>query len=131
MVLIDTSVFINFLKDVENIKTAKFKELLDLKIPYGINAYIYQELLQGTKTKKDFKLLKDYLSTQRFYYLNNGLSSYEEAAKIYFKCRKNGIAISSTIDCLIAQTCIENDIYLLHDDKDFDLISKIVEVKIY
>jgi len=69
--------------------------------------------------------------SNNFYHLNNGLTSYEEAAKIYFKCRKNGIAISSTIDCLIARTCIENDIYLLHDDKDFDLISKIIEIKIY
>ncbi len=131
MVLIDTSVFINYLKNIENKKVIKFRELLDLEIPFGINIYIYQELLQGTKTEKDFNLLKKYLNTQKFYYLNNSLKPYEEAAKIYFKCRKKGITISSTIDLLIAQTCIENDIYLLHDDKDFDLISKIIKIKIY
>ncbi|GAH26719.1 unnamed protein product, partial [marine sediment metagenome] len=37
MVLVDTSVLINYLGDVINNKTAKFTELLDLKIPYGIN----------------------------------------------------------------------------------------------
>jgi len=131
MVLVDTSVFINYLKNIENKKVIKFKELLDLKIPFGINPYIYQELLQGTKTEKDFNLLKKYLDTQNFYYLSNGLKSYEEAAKIYFNCRKKGITISSTIDLLIARTCIENDIYLLHDDKDFDLISKMIKIKIY
>lgn len=131
MVLVDTSVLINYLGDVINNKTAKFTELLDLKIPYGINFYIYQEILQGAKTEQDFELLKNYLGTQRFYYLHKGINSYEEAAKIYFDCRKNGLTISSTIDCLIAQTCIENNIYLLHDDKDFDLISKIIKIKIY
>lgn len=131
MVLVDTSVLINYLGDVINNKTAKFTELLDFKIPYGINVYIYQEILQGAKTEQDFELLKNYLDTQRFYYLHKGINSYEEAAKIYFDCRKNGLTISSTIDCLIAQTCIENNIYLLHDDKDFDLISKIIKIKIY
>ncbi|TET51656.1 MAG: VapC toxin family PIN domain ribonuclease, partial [Actinomycetota bacterium] len=71
MVLIDTSVFINYLKNIENKKVIKFRELLDLEIPFGINIYIYQELLQGTKTEKDFNLLKKYLNTQKFYYLNN------------------------------------------------------------
>jgi len=62
--------------------------------------------------------------------LNKGINSYKEAAGIYFDCRKKDLAISGTIGCLIAQTCIENDIYLLHDDKDFDLISKIIKIKI-
>lgn len=47
------------------------------------------------------------------------------AAKLYFKCRKKGITIRSTIDLLIAQTAIENDLYLLHDDNDFTLIAKV------
>jgi predicted nucleic acid-binding protein len=131
MVLVDTSVMINYLRDVKNEKVSKFHELIDLNIPFGINSYIYQELLQGTKTEKSFEDLKKYLETQKFYYLNDGLKSFEEAAKIYFKCRKAGLNISSTIDFLIVQTCIENDIYLLHDDSDFDKISDLVRIKIY
>ncbi|MCJ7666510.1 MAG: PIN domain nuclease [Actinobacteria bacterium] len=131
MILVDTSVLINYLKNVESSKVSKFREVLEIKIPFGINPYIYQELLQGTKTEKKFNLLKRYLDTQRFYYLKNGLRSYEEAARVYFKCRKKGITISGTIDFLIVQTCIENDLFLLHDDKDFDLISNIVNIKIY
>lgn len=54
-----------------------------------------------------------------------GRKSYEMAAELYFKCRKNGIAVRSNIDLLIAQTAIENDLYLLHDDRDFSLIASI------
>jgi predicted nucleic acid-binding protein len=57
--------------------------------------------------------------------------SYASAAKIYFKCRKKGITISSTIDCLIAQSAIENNLFLLHNDSDFDRISKVVGLKIF
>ncbi|MEQ6358376.1 hypothetical protein SAMN04244560_00243 [Thermoanaerobacter thermohydrosulfuricus] len=40
---------------------------------------------------------------------------------------KKGITIRSTIDLLIAQTAIENNLYLLHDDKDFSLIAQVDE----
>ena len=54
-----------------------------------------------------------------------GRKSYEMAAELYFRCRKHGITIGSTIDLLIAQTAIENDLYLLHDDRDFSLMASI------
>jgi hypothetical protein len=63
--------------------------------------------------------------------LREPIDSFAEAAKIYLGCRKQGITIRSTIDCLIAQTALENDLFLLHDDKDFDAIAKIVPLKFY
>jgi predicted nucleic acid-binding protein len=39
--------------------------------------------------------------------------------------------INSTIDCLIAQTAIENNLYLLHNDSDFDNIAKVVDLKMF
>ncbi|MBZ4687448.1 MAG: hypothetical protein PWQ96_1415 [Clostridia bacterium] len=124
MVLVDTSVLISFFKGIKNEQVKKLEEIITKGIPFGINNYIYQELIQGTKTKKEFDLLKDYLSTQRFYGLKNGLRSYENAALLYFNCRKKGITIRSTIDLLIAQTAIENNLYLLHDDRDFSYIAR-------
>jgi predicted nucleic acid-binding protein len=131
MVLVDTSVLIDYLVGNENKKTEKFSEILSLNIPYGINFYIYQELLQGAKTEKDFNLLKKYLESQRFFYIKNGKDSYAKAAKIYFDCKKKGLNISSTIDCIIVQICIENNLYLLHNDKDFEMMSQVVNINFY
>ncbi|HEY4695806.1 MAG TPA: PIN domain nuclease [Candidatus Hydromicrobium sp.] len=131
MVLVDTSVFLDYLIGNENEKTEKFDEILNLNIPFGINFYIYQELLQGTKTEKDFYLLKRFLDSQRFFYLKNGKDSYAEAAKIYFDCRKKGFNISGTIDCIIARICIENNLYILHNDKDFEMMSQVVNINFY
>ena len=51
-------------------------------MPWGLNLYIYQEILQGAKDIKEFNNLKKYFSTQRFYYLNDGKKSFEKASLI-------------------------------------------------
>ncbi len=131
MVLVDTSVMIDYLEGNGNEVVLRFQYILDNNIPFGINLFIYQEVLQGVKTEKDFEKVKKYLDTQRFYTLKEERESYASAAKIYFKCRKKGITTKSTIDCLIAQTAIENNLYLLHNDSDFDNIAKVVDLKMF
>lgn len=132
MILVDTSVMIDYLSDNENDAMLKFKYVLDNNIPFGINPFVYQEVLQGVQTEKDFDRVKRYLDTQRFYSLKDEKESFVSAARIYFKCRKKGITIGSTIDCLIAQTAIENSLFLLHNDSDFDNIAKVVsDLKIF
>ncbi len=131
MVLVDTSVMIAFLKGIENAAVDKFSALLDSGIPFGINSVIYLEILQGVRNVREFNTVKKYLGNQRFYELKDIRKSYELAAMIYYKCRKKGITVSSTIDCLIAQTAIENNLILLHDDKDYEKIAKVVKLKFF
>lgn len=132
MILVDTSVFIDYLKGKNNNSTQNLEYILESKIPYGINDFIYQEILQGAKDRKEFSLLKKYFETIPFYYLQNGKESYEKASMLHVVCKQKGITIRSTIDLLIAETAIENDLYLLHNDNDFQLMSKVVKnLKIY
>ena len=119
MVLIDTSVLIPILKDVRTAETEKFEEIVEKGIPYGICNYVYQELLQGVRTENQFEILKDYLDTQRFYDLRDGRESYANAAKMFYKCQKAGITIRKGFDLIIAQIAVENNLRLLHNDKDF------------
>jgi hypothetical protein len=131
VVLVDTSVLIDYFNGVDNRYVNKLQFIFDSGIPFGINSLIYQELLQGTKTEKEFNKLKTYLDTQVFYDLKDKKISFAKAAEIYFRCRKKGLQVGSTIDCLIAQTAIENDLLLLHNDEDFEKISKVVRLKFY
>lgn len=68
MILVDTSVLIDFFKGIENKPTRKFKKILTQKIPFGINSFIYQEVLQGAKSEQEFTLLKTYLESQHFFH---------------------------------------------------------------
>ncbi len=131
MILVDTSVLIDFFKGNSNTAVQLFRKVIQQEIPFGISSIIYQEILQGAKTEHEYKILKDYLGSQHFFNPENERNSYSDAASIYFKCRKNGITIRSTIDCLIAQVAIECDLYLLHNDKDFSRMSDIVDLKIF
>lgn len=132
MILVDTSVLIDYFRGRENKSAGRFSEIVNNKIPFGINNYIYQEILQGAASEKDFNNLRDYLNTQIFYELTKGLQSHENAASLYFRCRKRGLTIKSTIDFLIAETAIENNLMLLHNDSDFTSMAKIIkELKIY
>ena len=131
MILVDTSVLIDFLKGDKTESCEKFKNILQQGIPFGINSFVFQEVLQGAKSEKEYRLLRQYLETQRFYHPKDPIDSFGKAARINFKCRKKGVTIRSTIDCIIAQTAMEHDLFLLHSDTDFDAMATIVPLKVY
>lgn len=66
------------------------------------------------------------MSTQRFYHPWDPVDSYKEAALLYFRCRRGGVTVRSAIDCLIARIAIEHDLFLLHNDTDFENIARII-----
>jgi len=124
--LIDTSIWIDYFRETKNSSIKEFSHILENNLPYAINSIIYQEILQGAATENDFNRLKTYLITQRFFHLKNKIVSYEAAAMLYFQCRYKGITVRSTIDCLIAQTALENNLILLHNDRDYCQIQSII-----
>jgi predicted nucleic acid-binding protein len=131
MILVDTSVLIDFFKGRKNDPCRKFELLLQQDIPFGINSFIFQEVLQGAKTEKEYKTLRKYLETQRFYHVKGPVDSFAEAARIYFDCQQKGFTVRSTIDCLIAQTALEYNLFLLHNDNDFNVMATIIGLKMY
>ena len=82
--------------------------------------------MQGSKDEKEFSTLKSYLKYILLYSLKLDVQSFENAAQLNFRCRRKGITIRSTIDLLIAETAIENNIALLHDDENYVNMSKVI-----
>ncbi len=131
MILVDTSVLIDFFKGVDNSATIKLIEIIEKNIPFGITSLIYQEVLQGAKTVAEFKLLHEYLSSQTFFHPVDQVTSYENSAKIFFDLRRKGFTVRSSIDCFIAQIAKEQNLFLLHNDRDFIQICKLAKIKEY
>ena len=131
MILVDTSVLIDFFKGIKNSGSVKLETILKRNIPFGISSLIFLEVPQGAGSIKEYNLLRTYLSSQRFYNPIDAVESFARAAKIYMSCRKKGITIRSTIDCLIVETAMENDLLLLHNDHDFELIQQVVPIRFY
>ncbi len=131
MYLVDTSVWIDFFCTRQNTGVAQLEEILDHDLLFGITGIIYQEVLQGADSRKDFSMLEAYLGTQRFYHPGDLVKSHRHAAELYFRCRRKGVTIRSTVDCLVAQMAIEHDLFLVHNDRDFhDMAKAIPELKL-
>ena len=132
MFLVDTSVWVDYLRGTSTPSVEKFQRILDENRPFGITSLIYQEVLQGTDSDVSFARLDAYLRSQRFYHPQDPLTTFADAARIYFLCRRKGVTIRSTLDCLVAQIAIENDLLLLHSDRDLDDIAAVVpELQIF
>lgn len=130
MILVDTSVWIDFFNDAGTRQVTMLEDLIQQEEEVSISDYILTEVLQGFKRDKDFELAKKHLLRFPVYSLN-GLDSYIKAAQIYRKCRKQGVTIRRTSDCMIAQTAIENNLILLHHDSVFDRIASVYPLRIY
>ena len=132
MILVDTSVLIDYLRGRKTHPVTLFDQILLLKIPWGINALIYQEVLQGARSDPEFARLKTYFDTLPFYPLKYGHESYERAARLNLRCRLGGVTPRSSIDLLIAETAIEHDLLLFHHDNDFNRMADVIpELQIF
>jgi len=125
MILVDTSIIIDALKNgCSNPKSKLLKKIIEEKTSFAISIYTFHEVLQGAKDEHEFDVLKEYLSSLNICYLPNKLSVYEKSAKVYYDLRRKGKTVRSIIDVLITQTAIQYDLFLLHNDRDFDIIAE-------
>jgi len=126
VILVDTSVWVDILRDKTGKVVSRFRHLTQDEL-IVLSRFNQLELLQGAKNEGEWKMLADYLSTQLF--LEATEQTWPEAARIFFELRKQGMTVKSPIDCCIAQCALENGALLLHKDKDFEIISKVRDLK--
>ena len=122
MILVDTSVWIDILRD----KSGKVARVFRNRIKDDIcvlTRFTQLELLQGARNETEWKMLDKYLATQ--YYVEASEETWREAARIYFDLRRKGTTVNSPIDCCIAQIAMESGALLLHRDRDFPKIARI------
>ncbi len=123
MVLVDTSVWIDFLAGRSTPETGLVISLLEGRETICHTGQILQELMQGCPDDRSAKIIEAHF--EPFIELFPQRSSYSLAAKIYRDCRRKGYTIRSSVDCLIAAIAIESGARILHKDRDFDFISKL------
>ena len=126
MYLVDTSVWIDYIQGRQTAAVELLDELLQNPLAVNLNDQIYLEILQGAKSGESFDTLKRYFSGQRFTNFEDSRESHASAARLYFDCRRKGITVRSSIDCLIAQCALENELVLLHQDRDYIKIQSVV-----
>ena len=129
MVLVDTTVWIDFFADRNEPHVAMLQKLIENEEDLSLCGVILAEVLQGIRSDTDFTKTKEYLDDLIFLPMRQ--TTFLRAAEIYRFLRKKGITIRKPVDCMIASVAIEYDIHLLHNDCDFDHIAKHLKLRIY
>ncbi len=118
MILADTSAWIDYFRGI----VAPHTDLLDLELARSriiTGDLIIAEFLQGFREDREYMEARQIMDSLEYRDLV-GRDIALAASQNYRILRRAGITIRKTIDVIIATYCIENDIELIHNDRDFD-----------
>jgi predicted nucleic acid-binding protein len=117
MFVVDSSVWIDFFNGVPTPQTDRLDDALSEEL-LAVGDIMLAEVLQGFRSDRHHRLARDLmLSLDVVNMLNTSLAL--KSADNYRKLRRKGATVRKTTDCIIATWCIENQLPLLHCDKDF------------
>ena len=118
MVLVDSSVWIDFFRGTPTPETDRLDALLGSE-PVAAGDLILTEVLQGFASERDFNRARKLFGSLPVIPLG-GTDIAIEAARNYRRLRAAGVTPRKTIDTVIATRCIADGMALLYSDRDFD-----------
>ena len=131
MILVDSSVWIDFFKGENNPTTLRLAQLLsDNKADVAVADLIVFEVLRGFRQGPALRAAQAYLSALPQVDLG-GLDNALLAAEHYRELRERGYTIRSPIDVLLVSYCITHNHLLLHRDTDFDVMQTLRGLKVW
>ena len=128
MVIVDTTVWIDYFQGVENPETEWLNTEIDRQ-RVGLTDIILCEVLQGVRDDVVAKEVERWLLNLEVFD-TGGVAVAREAARNYRALRSRGHTVRKTIDCLIATFCLRGQHSLLHRDRDFDPFEKFLELSV-
>lgn len=129
MVLVDTSVWIDFFagRSLSHVKT--LESLIQEREDICICGIVLTEVLQGIRKSREFRNTRDLFS--QLIFLPMQYPTFLRAAEMFRFLRRKGVTIRRPVDCLIAAVAVANDIPLLHNDGDFHPLEKHCGLKVH
>jgi predicted nucleic acid-binding protein len=118
--LIDTSAWVEFLRDTGSLVCLQVEQLLEADAV--VCEPVVMEILSGARDETQLADLRRLMA--RCTTLRTESVDYEVAAALFRQCRRNGKTPRKMIDCLIAAVAIRNDVALLHLDQDFVVLAE-------
>jgi len=122
VIVVDTSVWINFFRGTVTPAVERFVELVNDDAGIAITDVILTEILQGLRSEADLRRVERRLAPFEILRLES-LDDFRRSAALYRVARRRGITVRRTLDCLIASVCIREEVALLHADADFDRLA--------
>jgi len=122
VIVVDTSVWIDYFNDVPTPQVGLLGELLGERV-LAVGDLILAELLQGFATELDAKRALKLLEPFELLEMAGRDVAIQSAAN-YRRLRRRGVTVRKTMDMLIGTYCLMHDHEILHNDRDFDVLAK-------
>ncbi len=128
MIVVDTSVWIDFFRDHRTVQVELLASLIDEDAGVALTDIILTEILQGVATDRDAKRVDRALAGFEILRLVD-LDDFRRAAGLYREARRAGYTVRRTLDCLIAAVCVREGVPILHADADFDRLAAVTALE--
>jgi len=128
MIVADTSAWIDYVRGID----APHTNLLDYELDHNriiTGDLIIAEFLQGFRNEKEYQAAKEIMESLEYHDFV-GKKIALQSSRNFRILWKSGITVRKTIDVIIATFCIENGFELLHNDRDFDPMEKILGLQV-
>jgi len=130
VIVIDTTVWIDFLEGRGTRFDRHLAELLEQDAPIALVDIVYCEILQGIRDEEIYQRTRASLLAHPIL-RPRGLETFETAANLYRTARRRGLTVRRSVDCLIAATCLETGAEIYHHDRDFDALARVSDLSVY
>ena len=130
MIIVDTTVWIDFFEAKGTRFDHHLAELLESNEPVALVDIVYCEVLQGIRDEDAYVRTRAGLRAHPIL-RPRGIETFETAANLYRAARRRGLTIRRSADCLIAATCLEVGAEIYHHDRDFDALAQVSELAVY
>lgn len=128
MILVDTSVWVEYLRKTGSDSHIRLRLLMTTEAELAITDAVRLEVLAGARDDIHEQRLKRLLA--RAVILPTYPSHYDHAAALYRSCRRMGYTIGKLLDCLIAAVAIQSGTSVLHADADFDVMARHTDLEV-
>ena len=120
MILVDTSAWVEYLRDTRSPTCIRVGELLGADL--ATCDVVRMELLAGARDEQHRRDLRRLVARAALVPMEPG--DFDQAAALYRRCRSRGETVRVLIDCLIGALAIRTDLSVLHCDADFDVLAR-------
>jgi predicted nucleic acid-binding protein len=129
MTLVDTSAWIEYLRDTDSDVCNKLSALIGGDDDVATTDVVIMELMAGASAQQPRQKIWG-LMNRCVMLLTRPLFDFEVAAELYSRCRADGFSPSNTNDVLIAAVAIGKKVPLLAADSDFERIAAVSTLKL-
>jgi predicted nucleic acid-binding protein len=126
--MVDTSAWTEYLRGTGSGTHFRLRELLAADAVLATTDVVHMELLAGARDEHDDVQLRRMLAALEHVPVDP--LDWEVAARLHRACSRQGEAVRSLSDCLVAAVAIRAQVPVLAHDRDFVVLARLTDLEL-